>query len=218
MDVQAITTDPVGYDGNPINTFLLGRPWQNSPKTVFFKCEEPAQLDPVGWSTWNVTPALYAEYNCTGAGSNTSKRLTSISRQLTEAEAADYTIANIFSKNTSPNFGFDWTPLIPVSVEDDFSSNKQIPSDYALSQNYPNPFNPTTSIKYQLPKSGVVKISVYDILGAEVLKLVNEEKSAGYHEIQFDANSANGGLASGIYIYRIQAADFIQSKKMILLK
>src|SRR3989339_191646 len=213
-----ITTDPVGYDGNPINTFLLGRPWQNSPKTVFFKCEEPAQLDPVGWSTWNVTPALYAEYNCTGAGSNTSKRLTSISRQLTEAEAADYTIANIFSKNTSPNFGFDWTPLIPVSVEDDFSSNKQIPSDYELSQNYPNPFNPTTSIKYQLPKSGVVKISVYDILGAEVLKLVNEEKSAGYHEIQFDANSANGGLASGIYIYRIQAADFIQSKKMILLK
>ena len=213
-----ITTDPVGYDGNPINTFLLGRPWQNSPKTVFFKCEEPAQLDPVGWSTWNVTPALYAEYNCTGAGSNTSKRLTSISRQLTEAEAADYTIANIFSKNTSPNFGFDWAPLIPVSVEDEFSFNEQIPTDYALSQNFPNPFNPTTSIKYQLPKNGVVKISVYDILGAEVLKLVNEEKSAGYHEVQFNASSANGGLASGVYIYRIQATDFIQSKKMILLK
>lgn len=209
-----ITTDPVGYDGNPINTFILGRPWQNSPKTVFFKCEEPAQLDPVGWSTWNVTPALYAEYKCTGEGSNTTKRLASISRQLTDAEAAEYTIANIFSKNTSPNFGFDWAPQIPVSVEDDFSSNKQIPTDYALSQNYPNPFNPTTSIKYQLPKNGVVKISVYDILGAEVLKLVNEEKSAGYHEVQFNASD----LASGVYIYRIQAKDFVQSKKMILLK
>lgn len=209
-----LTTDPVGYDGNPINTFLLGRPWQNAPKTVFFKCEEPAQLDPVGWSTWNVTPALYAEYKCTGAGSNTSKRLTSISRQLTDAEAADYTIANIFSKNTSPNFGFDWTPLIPVSVEDEFSFNKPIPTDYSLSQNYPNPFNPTTTIRYQIPKSGNVHVAVYDVLGKQVQSLVNEEQPAGYYEVKFNAHS----LASGIYFCRIQSGSFSDVKKMLLVK
>jgi pectin methylesterase-like acyl-CoA thioesterase len=208
-----ITTDPVGYDGNPINSFLLGRPWQNSPQTVFIKCEEPAILDPAGWSTWNVTPALYAEYKCTGAGSNTSKRIN-ISRQLTDAEAATYTITNIFSKNTNTSFGFDWTPVIPVSVEEEFSYNNSIPTEYAISQNYPNPFNPSTSIKYQLPQNENVSVIVYDILGKEIQKLVNQEQLAGYYEVRFDAKK----FASGIYFCRIQAGNFSDVKKMLLVK
>jgi len=86
--------------------------------------------------------------------------------------------------------------------------------DYFLSQNYPNPFNPTTTIKYQIPQSSNVKIEVFDILGRVVKILANEQKAAGRYEIKFDASS----LASGIYYYRIKANEFIQTKKMLLIK
>jgi len=85
---------------------------------------------------------------------------------------------------------------------------------YELVQNYPNPFNPSTMIKYQIPKSGNVTLKIYDILGAEVATLVNEEKSVGRYEVNFDASS----LASGVYLYRIQVNDFVDVKKMVLMK
>jgi len=88
------------------------------------------------------------------------------------------------------------------------------PITFDLSQNYPNPFNPMTSIKYQIPKSSFVKISVYNILGVEVRTLVNEEQSVGSYEVKLDAN----GLSSGVYFYKIQAGEFVQSKKMLLTK
>jgi hypothetical protein len=83
-----------------------------------------------------------------------------------------------------------------------------------LSQNYPNPFNPTTVIKYQIPKQSFVTIKIYDVLGSEVATLVNEEKPIGNFELMWNAEN----LASGIYFYRLQAGDFIETKKMILLK
>lgn len=88
------------------------------------------------------------------------------------------------------------------------------PSIYALSQNYPNPFNPTTTISYQIPKAGNIKLVVYDVLGREVKVMVNEFKKAGTYHITFDGTS----LASGLYLYRLTAGDFTQSKKMILIK
>jgi hypothetical protein len=87
-------------------------------------------------------------------------------------------------------------------------------TDYALEQNYPNPFNPSTKIKFQLPKDGFVTLKVYDILGKEITTLINEEKSQGKYEVNFNASS----LSSGVYIYKIQAGDFVSSRKMILLK
>ncbi len=94
------------------------------------------------------------------------------------------------------------------------NNENNIPSYFELEQNYPNPFNPTTKIKYQLAANGIVSLKVYDILGREVATLVNETKSAGNYEANF--NAAN--LSSGIYLYRIQAGNFTESKKMILLK
>ena len=88
------------------------------------------------------------------------------------------------------------------------------PSHYVLSQNYPNPFNPSTTIKYELPKASQVTLSVFDILGREVSVLANERKNAGVHEVKFDGSN----LASGVYFYRIQAGDFIQTKRLLLLK
>jgi len=89
-----------------------------------------------------------------------------------------------------------------------------LPTKYELSQNYPNPFNPSTTIKYYLPKDSNVKFKVYDILGREVANLVNDRINAGEHTVNFDASN----LASGIYIYRINAGSFVQAKMMMLIK
>ena len=94
------------------------------------------------------------------------------------------------------------------------SSNNFIVTSYLLSQNYPNPFNPTTKIEYSIPKTSIVTLKVYDILGREVATLVNEKKFRGIYEVEFDGN----GLSSGIYFYKIQAGNYSSVKKMILVK
>ncbi|MBK8944861.1 MAG: T9SS type A sorting domain-containing protein [Ignavibacteriae bacterium] len=96
----------------------------------------------------------------------------------------------------------------------DISDDEKIPNKFELSQNYPNPFNPTTNINFSIPKEGKVKISIYNILGQKISDLVNQSMKAGKYETTFNGSN----LASGIYIYRIEAANFVQSKKMMLLK
>ncbi len=93
------------------------------------------------------------------------------------------------------------------------SLSNELPANYSIS-NYPNPFNPTTTINYQLPENGFVTVKVYDLLGKEIATLVNENKSVGYYRVNFDASK----LTSGVYIYTITANNFIQSKKMLLMK
>lgn len=88
------------------------------------------------------------------------------------------------------------------------------PVSFSLSQNFPNPFNPSTSIKYQVSSNSKVTLKVYDVLGNEVTTLVNEQKPVGRYEVEFDASN----LPSGVYIYKIQAGSFVQSKKMMLVK
>ncbi len=89
-----------------------------------------------------------------------------------------------------------------------------IPKEFSLLQNYPNPFNPRTTIKYLIPQTSFVTITVYDILGKEVSKLVNEEKLSGSYEVQFDGSK----LSSGVYFYRLHAGSFFKTKKLVLLK
>ena len=89
-----------------------------------------------------------------------------------------------------------------------------LPSDYTLSQNYPNPFNPSTTIKYSLPKNSYVSLKIYDVLGKEVTVLVDEEKAVGNYKVEFNANN----LSSGVYFYRIQAGEFVDIKKLVLMK
>jgi enterochelin esterase-like enzyme len=90
----------------------------------------------------------------------------------------------------------------------------EITSEYILSQNYPNPFNPVTRIKYTIPKTGLVSIKVFDMIGREISTLVNEEKQVGNYEVEF--NGIN--LANGVYVYKMQAGSFIDAKKFILIK
>ena len=87
-------------------------------------------------------------------------------------------------------------------------------NEYALYQNYPNPFNPVTNIRFQLPKESKVVIKVYNILGSEVIELLNEQKGPGIYEIDFNASN----LPSGVYFYKISTPEYSNTKKMIVLK
>lgn len=108
-------------------------------------------------------------------------------------------------KQINFNGSFEYSDIVEVEI---------VPSEFALFQNYPNPFNPNTNIRYQLPKESKVVISLFNVLGAEMIELVNEQKEAGSYEFEFNANN----LSSGTYFYKLKAGDFVQTKKMILLK
>ena len=101
---------------------------------------------------------------------------------------------------------------VSVSIDDLAGST---PREFKLEQNYPNPFNPSTQIQYTLPQNASVKLTVYDVLGRQVAVLVNNEaQAAGSHSVTFDA----ARFSSGLYLYRIEAGSFVQSKKMMLIK
>jgi hypothetical protein len=138
--------------------------------------------------------------------------------------------------NTSHTFVPDWTDLTNTqltvlvdigndgTIDDTLYLNNTVdvedrgsllsPNNYNLAQNYPNPFNPITTIQYSIPQRSSVTLKVYDVLGNEIAALVNEEKERGVYLVNFDASN----LASGIYLYRIQAGSFVETKKMILLR
>jgi hypothetical protein len=113
-------------------------------------------------------------------------------------------------------------PSTPLSVK----PTSTAPQQFVLEQNFPNPFNPTTTIRYTLPTSSKVKLTIYDIQGKEVATLVNEEQSAGWKEVQWNTNDVShqnaGGLASGVYFYRIDAVGngkvFSEVKKLMVVK
>ena len=114
---------------------------------------------------------------------------------------------------STPDIGADEMWLIIDAVEDDVAG---LPGRFSLAQNYPNPFNPSTTIQYSIPVGTYDRTSlrVYDVLGREVATLVNEVKQAGRYTVQFDGS----GLASGVYMYRLQAGNFVEVKKLVLVR
>ncbi|MCU0342480.1 MAG: T9SS type A sorting domain-containing protein [Ignavibacterium sp.] len=119
----------------------------------------------------------------------------------------------IFASTGNPNGGIWRRPLseMVTSVED---TSTTLPTQFRLYQNYPNPFNPSTRIKYSVAQSSKVVLKIYDVLGKEVATLINEERPIGNYEIEFDASN----LSSGVYLYKLHAGNFVEMKKMILLR
>ena len=111
------------------------------------------------------------------------------------------------------------SPREPVELFGEVATSSEeitngLPVAFELNQNYPNPFNPTTQIDFALPEASDVRLEIYNVIGQRVSILVNEQRTAGYHNVTFDASS----LASGVYFYRIQAGSFVKTQKMMLVK
>lgn len=137
-------------------------------------------------------------------------------------------VAGVLKNAYAPYFNFGGV----TAVDDQISGI--VPENFNLMQNYPNPFNPSTKIHFVIPNevrnledfssqaprndNALVTLKVYDVLGKEVATLINEEKLAGIYEVDFNASTIGGGLSSGVYFYQLKAGDFINTKKMVLLK
>jgi len=109
---------------------------------------------------------------------------------------------------------FDMRPISSLVTGVQDPGTPDLPGDFALFQNYPNPFNPETTLEYTLISPGKVSLIIYNLLGQEVARLVSEVQQAGYHKVIWDASN----ITSGIYFFRLQAGDFVLTRKMLLLK
>ena len=130
-------------------------------------------------------------------------------------ELIDADSDNSIAENWKASFGHG-TPgsvnSVVTSIEE--NQNTSIPQVFSLHQNYPNPFNPITTINYQISEFSIVTLKVYDLLGREVTTLVSKQLLPGNYSVRFDGSN----LASGIYIYQLNAGSFISTKKLVLLK
>jgi hypothetical protein len=135
-----------------------------------------------------------------------------------------YTEVRFVVINTNTTSNAVHTLVASGSTTTDVTGPGTTPAAFRLEQNYPNPFNPATVIRYQLPAATSVNLAVYDLLGREVALLVNEKKPAGSYVVQFSAKggSASGGdgsrLSSGVYIYRLSAGQYVESRRMVLVR
>ena len=133
----------------------------------------------------------------------------------------DYIVTWGDERNADPDIYAQSLNCLITSVD---NSSSQFAKSFVLNQNYPNPFNPSTKISWQVPTGSQQTLKIYDVLGNEVATLVDEYKPAGSYEVAFNASllngsvSAKGGYASGVYFYQLRSADFIETKKMILVK
>lgn len=172
-------------------------------------------------------PGFMMQLSCLNPDSAFSNLWTDTQGNFTAnvtSKISDYTIYPVIDyKNGGQNYFF--TPLkahpgqtglvLSLSTTTDVKEgSSSLPAEYSLSQNYPNPFNPTTTISYSVAKEGFVSLTVYNMLGSKVATLVSGNKPAGQYTVSFDGSS----LASGIYIYRLEAGSFISTRKLVLMK
>lgn len=219
---RSFTESPTGNYGNSSNrtmTLTAGRNISSAPVTIltFYHKFNIHVLDNayIDVSSDNGTTWQSAKYYY-GVQNDWQQEVLDI----TELAGASSTFKIRFSVVTNTNTVADgwYVDNIKISNYPDVltstGNNGQLPLKFALEQNYPNPFNPATVIKYQVPENTNVRIVVYDMLGKVVKTMVNEYKTAGSYEASFDAK----GLASGLYFYKMEAGDFTEVKKMMLVK
>jgi len=169
-----------------------------------------------GGTTWS-TPAIVGEANSSETYANVARRLEIKDNGEVVAHFVFFVDAipgtSLFADNNENALG-TWNYTSAVITTTGVEDNNEVVNNFNIEQNYPNPFNPSTSIKFTLAERSNVSIKVYDVLGKEVALLVSAEKEAGSHEIKFDASN----LASGMYVYTINAGNFTASRKMMLMK
>ena len=127
-------------------------------------------------------------------------------------------IVTVVENQVISDINLIFEPCVDYTL-DVVGNNRRLPNEYILYTNYPNPFNPVTTLRYDLPEDAMVNITIYDMMGRVVSNLVSSQQNAGYKSIQWNATNAAGQpVAAGLYLYTIQAGQFKQTKKMVLLK
>jgi hypothetical protein len=176
------------------------------------------ESEDITWTSQNVNDVLIEVSNDNGATWSTIIASTPNTGTYSWTVAAPDSSDECLIRITNLENGYVYDVSDDVFTIDIISAVEEIlggiPTEFDLAQNYPNPFNPSTAIKYAVPKTSPVSIKVYDLTGQEVALLVNEVKEAGTYEINFEAKN----LASGVYIYRMIADDFVSVKKLNVLK
>ncbi|MEW6050105.1 MAG: FlgD immunoglobulin-like domain containing protein [Candidatus Zixiibacteriota bacterium] len=213
--VQVALTPPVPVAGSPFHVTIDG----------YFPdlCWSPE----VAWSSISVvgnvlTIAIIGKDNWVSGPCLTAIAPYKFTQAAPPLPAGRYTLAVVEYHNSSRdpdpqlflyNFGVD-SAGTPTDVGDG-----DVPIDFTLDQNYPNPFNPSTVIEYMLPVTSHVSITIFNLLGQEVRKLVDETQSAGPHKLKWDGRDNDGAqMASGAYFYRLVAGDLVATKKMVLVR
>lgn len=187
----------VSVNGTPVTTSYA---FANNKRAILAIPKSPAFLSFLNSLGLSTSSLLTFAYQTTSGGIDTTG--------ITTFETTQYLMA--LASHFSNVVGGDRSIL--TSVEEDVLNSQ--PSEYALSQNYPNPFNPSTSFEYSVPEKSFVTVKIYDVLGSEVAELVNEIKDAGVYRLNF--NAAN--LPSGMYVYELRTENFVQTRKMMLMK
>ena len=170
---------------------------------------------------WDMSPdedfQYYELVRSTGIGTELTIELVENSYEDFDIDAeVEYTY-KIAAYDYSGNFsGYSEPVLISMLSSED---KTLVPSEFTLHQNYPNPFNPTTQINYELPINDFVSIDIYDLMGHRIKSLISSNQDAGYKSVHWNAtNDLGQSVSAGMYIYTIQAGEFRQTRKMVLLK
>jgi hypothetical protein len=167
-----------------------------------------------------IVPVVDSDINSVPLRLDDGNGIQNVARIITNA--SPFTTVTMFTSPTPPNgqhnvwnqIEYRYDPATSIAEED-----INTPVEFALAQNYPNPFNPNTIIKYQIPKSGQVELTIYNSLGQKVQTLISEQKTAGVYEVSWDGRNDAGKLVgSGVYFYRLKSADRQIFRKMILLR
>ncbi|MBC8491366.1 MAG: T9SS type A sorting domain-containing protein [Candidatus Marinimicrobia bacterium] len=175
--------------------------------TVALSWDQPVDED---FNHFRIYRSLESEFDPTGTEPLMETTDTDFTDDEVEiGETYYYRLSSVDFSGNESDFS-DIASATVVSIDE--SAN--LPTEFALSQNYPNPFNPITRINYDLPEATFVTLKIYDMLGREVQTLVNKSQQAGRYSVMFDASK----LSSGVYFYKLEAGNFVEMKKMILMR
>jgi len=192
MFFSSLPVELVSFKGEYINS-RVSITWETATEIMNYGFDLERSVNSNLWNKIAFIPG--------NGNSNSTKYYNYTDTDLKSTGVFKYRLKQIDNDGT-----FEYSNVITVDVG--------VPDKFFLSQNYPNPFNPSTKIRYQIPQESKVIIKLYDILGSEVITLLNEKKDPGVYEVEFNAQH----LPSGTYIYRIIAGSFVETKKMVLMK
>jgi hypothetical protein len=188
--------------------------WNASSGATSYNVYRKLSFDP-NWSlTHNTTSTSHIDYSVSMSPPNTPDTYEFL-YQVTAANSGGESTPS----NTVSTWGMGWLKTASGMNEMAFAEAENFPEKFSLALNYPNPFNPETWIKYQLPTSAHVRLSIYNALGQEVRRLVDYSQPAAYHQVVWDGRDDAGNLLpTGVYFYRLEAEKFTAIKKMVMMK